>query len=460
VIGRPTLSPTQINSDLLRFVLKTPRRFWVSSGTFFSICVVGMLAIGLEIYYGLQVMGYNNTVYWAVPITNFIFWVGLSQAGIMVTSILRLTRAEWRRPITRIADVVSLFALCAAGVFPIIHTGRMWRTAYWIFPYDFTHQLWPNVRSALIWDPAAIVTYMAGTVISIYIDLMPDMAVSRDYASGWRRTLYGMLSLGWRGTARQWRMQTAIARMLPAFMLPVFIFVHSIVSWDLAMALVPGWHSTIFAPYFIMDAIHSGVAAVTTAVIALMWLLRARDYIRPEHLDCLGRVLTATACGWLFFNLIEMYFDLFQRDPLDIAIWQLRMFTGPYKELFIVYFFAGFVVPIPLLLWKRTRRSAGWLFTASLLINIALWIERYFLVVTPLSYKQGFTFMWTSGFYWHPVDYMITLAGFALVALGVILFAKIFPIISPWNIKTGQVLMRQVQIGRVRVAAAMREEKG
>ncbi len=393
-------------------------------------------------------------------ITNFIFWVGLSQAGIMVTSILRLTRAEWRRPITRIADVVSLFALCVAGVFPIIHTGRMWRTLYWILPYDFTRQVWPNIRSALIWDPAAIVTYMVGTVISIYVDLVPDMALARDYASGWRRTVYGWLSLGWRGTSRQWRMHVMASRLLPAFMLPVFIFVHSIVSWDLAMAIVPGWHTTIFAPYFIMDAIHSGVAAVTTMVIALMWLLRLKNYIRPEHLDCLGRCLIATAIGWLFFNVVEMYFDLFDKDPLELAIWQLRMLTGPYKELFICYFMAGFVVPLPLLLWRRTRRNPVGLFVASALINVALWIERYFLVVTPLSYKEGFTFMWTSNYTWHPVEYLLTLAGFATVIMGVVLFAKVLPIVSPWNVKQGQVLSREVRVGRTWVAAAMRAERG
>jgi molybdopterin-containing oxidoreductase family membrane subunit len=459
MIARPLIGASEVNSDLLAFVLKRTRRFYVVSGPLLVICLLGALSIGLMIWYGLQLLGYNNTVYWAVPITNFIFWVGLSQAGIMVTSILRLTRAEWRRPITRIADVVSLFALCAAGIYPIIHTGRMWRTAYWIFPYDFTHQVWPNIRSALIWDPAAIVTYMVGTLISIYLDLLPDLAVARDYSSGWKRSMYGLLSLGWRGTTRQWRLHVKASHLLPAFMLPVFIFVHSIVSWDLAMAIVPGWHTTIFAPYFIMDAIHSGVAAVTTTVIGLMWLLKLQDYIRKEHLDCLSRCLVATASGWLFFNLVEMYFDLFSRDPLEVAIWNLRLLVGPYMPLFICYFFAGFVVPIPLLLWDRTRRDPLWLFIASALINVALWIERYFLVVTPLSYKEGFTFMWTSSYTWHPVEYLITLAGFATVILGVVLFAKLFPIVSPWNLKQGQILKRELRIGRARVAAAMRAEK-
>jgi molybdopterin-containing oxidoreductase family membrane subunit len=460
MIARPVLNPAGIDADLLTFTVKKQRRFWLAAGPLAMVCLLGAVLIGLMYVFGLQLLGYNNTVYWAVPITNFIFWVGLSQAGIMVTSILRLSRAEWRRPITRIADVVSLFALGAAGIYPIIHTGRMWRTAYWILPYDFTHQVWPNIRSALIWDPAAIVTYLVGTVISIYLDLLPDLVVARDYSTGWKRSLYGLLSLGWRGTSRQWRMHVLASRLLPAFMLPVFIFVHSIVSWDLAMAIVPGWHTTIFAPYFIMDAIHSGVAAVTTAVIGLVWLLKLRDYVRPEHLDCLGRCLLATACGWLFFNVVEMYFDLFARDPLDLAIWKLRLLVGPYTPLFICYICAGFVLPVPLLLWRRARRSAGWLFAISALINVALWIERYFLVVTPLSYKEPFTFMWTSSYTWHPVEYLITLAGFAMVALGLLVFAKLFPIVSPWNVKQGQVLRRELLIGRARVFAAMRAEKG
>ena len=284
--------------------------------------------------------------------------------------------------------------------------------------------------------------------------------MARDYSTGWRHAFYNALSMGWSGTTRQWKVHTIASRLLAAFMLPVFILIHSIVSWDLAMAIVPGWHSTIFAPYFIMDAIHSGVAAVTTTMVGLYWLLgaRARSYIRKEHFDALGRILIATACDWLFFNLIDFFFDVFSSDPLSIAIWGLRTLTGPYKALFICYFFAGFVVPLPLLFFGKLRRNPAVLFVASLLINVALWIERYFLVVTPLSYKRGFTFMWTTNYNWHATEYLITLAAWATVPLGVILFAKFFPIISPWNLKQGQVVKRELRIGRVRVPAAARVE--
>ena len=456
--NRPYLSPVQINGDLLQFVLKTPKRFWYVALPLGVLAMLGALGTALIVVFGQQVQGYNNTVYWAVPITNFIFWVGMSQAGILVTALLRLCRAEWRRPVTRISDSVSFFALVAAAVFPIIHTGRPWRTLYWVFPYDFTRQVWPNVRSALIWDPAAIVTYMIGTLFSIYLDLIPDMAIAREYASGWKRSFYNVLSLGWYGSEKQWKVHHIASLLIPSFLLPTFILIHSIVSWDLAMAIVPEWHDTLFAPYFIMDAIHSGVAAVATILVGMYWLLGVRGYIRKEHLDGVGRVLVATAAGWLCFNMIDFFMALFSRDPLATSIWELRTFTGPYEPLFMVYFFCGFLVPLPLLMVPKWRQTPALLFIASLLINVALWIERYFLVVTPLSFKGDFTFMWTTSYDWHATEYLITIGGFGLMAFGVVLFAKFFPIVPPWNMKGGQVVRRELAIGRARVAAALRTE--
>src|SRR5437588_3926172 len=210
------LAPSQINTDLLRFVLRTPRWFWVAAGACGLLVGSAVVTEAVMIVVGLQIMGLTNVQYWAVLITNFIFWVGISHAGVMISAILRLTHAEWRRPITRCAEVLAIFALLTAALFPLIHTGRVWRTGYWAFPYDFTRGVWPDIRSALIWDPSAIVTYLTGTVLFVYSDLLPDLANARDRSAGVRRRVYAILSLGFRGTVRQWRLQTIAGILLSA----------------------------------------------------------------------------------------------------------------------------------------------------------------------------------------------------------------------------------------------------
>ena len=258
--ARRDLPLPRIDRDLLRFALRRPPRwFWWSALVLGALLGAAVLAEAAMVVVGLQLLGLTNTVYWAVLIANFIFWVGISHAGVMISAILRLTRAEWRRPITRSAEVLAVFALTTAGLFPLIHTGRVWRTIYWIFPYDFARDVWPGVRSPLVWDPAAIVTYLTATILFVYVGLIPDLAVARDRAADRRRAVYGALALGFRGTTRQWRIQAVAGQLLPALILPVFVSVHSIVSFDFSMAIVPGWHSTVFAPYFVIGAVWSGV---------------------------------------------------------------------------------------------------------------------------------------------------------------------------------------------------------
>jgi polysulfide reductase-like protein len=208
------LSASRINDDLLRFVLgnRSPGWFWITLGVCLVLLLGGLAATSGLVLDGLQLLGLNDNVYWAIFIANFIFGVGMSHAGVMISAILRLTRAEWRRPITRSAEMLAVFSLITAAIFPIIHTGRLWRTAYWVFPYDFSRNVWPDVRSALIWDPSAIVTYLLGTLLFVYVDVIPDAAVARDRARGLRQRVYAVLALGFRGTSRQWRLQEAAGR--------------------------------------------------------------------------------------------------------------------------------------------------------------------------------------------------------------------------------------------------------
>src|SRR5919197_992963 len=229
---RRDLPPAKVNQDLLQFPLHTPPWFWIAAPALGLVVAAGVVTFGLMMHVGLQILGYTNTVYWSVLITNFVFWVGISHAGVMISAILRLSQAEWRRPVTRAAEVLTVFALATAALFPLIHTGRLWRTMYWVFPYDFWRGIWPNVRSPLVWDPSAVFTYLFGSSLFVYVALLPDLAVARDRATDWRRRLYGLLALGFRGSTRQWRLQTLAGVLLSALILPVFVSVHSIVSWD------------------------------------------------------------------------------------------------------------------------------------------------------------------------------------------------------------------------------------
>jgi molybdopterin-containing oxidoreductase family membrane subunit len=454
---RAELSPTQINNDLLRFPLHTPKWFWFAFLILGGLVAAGLLAFGIMMIFGLGLLGYNNTVFWAILITNFVFWVGISHAGVMISAILRLSQAEWRRPVTRAAEVLTVFALATAALFPLIHLGRPWRMIYWFLPYDFARGIFPDVRSALIWDPSAIFTYLTGSSLFVFVALIPDLAVARDRTTGWRHTFYRTLAMGFNGSARQWRFQTIAGILLSALILPVFVSVHSIVSFDFAMAILPGWHATVFAPYFVIGAVHSGVSAVATLMVILRKVFSLHDYITPDHFDALGRLLVVVSTAWLYFFLMDFYFGLFNQEPTEVAIWELRMFTPYWNVLFVIFMFASYLIPVPIWLFRKFRRNIAIMFWTSILVNIGMWLERYILIVPPLSFKQPFTFTWQNPYQPQPIEWVLTLFSFALVTTGILLFAKIFPIIPLFDIKEGQILKREARIGRARVPAVIRE---
>ena len=263
--------------------------------------------------------------------------------------------------------------------------------------------------------------------------------------------------MGFHGSKRQWRLQAIAGILLSALILPIFVSVHSIVSWDFAMAILPGWHSTVFPPYFVIGAVHSGVSAVATVMASLRRVFHLEDYITPDHFDALGRLLVAVATAWLFFFLMDFYFGIFRRDPTEVAVWQLRLFTPPYSTLFPIFLLTAYVIPVPIWLFRRFRRNIGMMFWTSLLVNVGMWLERYILIVPPQSFKEPFTYLWVPPYVPQPPEYILTLAGFGLVSFGFLIFAKIFPIIPLYDIKEGQVLKHEIRIGRVRVPAIFRE---
>ncbi len=448
---RVQLSDAQINRELLSGVLHTPLWFWGLVLLLGAVVCAGVVAAGYMIYNGIGVTGLNRPVFWGFMITNFVFWVGISHAGVMISAILRLTQAEWRRPVTRAAEVLTIFALSTAALFPLIHTGRPWRAMYWVFPYDFSRGIWPNVRSPLIWDPSAIFTYLTGTILFVFIALVPDLGMIRDRTTGWRHKLYSVLSLGWEGNPRQWRLQAVAGILLSALILPVFVSVHSIVSWDFGMAIaVETWHATVFAPYFVIGAVHSGVSAVVTIMALLLWIFKLKNYIRPDHFDALGRLLVVVATAWLYFYVLDFFFGMYALEPQEIANRTLIMFQWPMSFMFVLFALASYFIPIPLWMSRKNRRNVTLMFWSSILVNIGMWMERFQIIVPGLMRKQAFTFTWAS---YSPqvVEIVLVTASFALVGFGLLMFSKFFPLIPAWEQKEGQLLKDEVQVGRAKV---------
>ena len=448
----------QINRDLLSGVLATPR-WWPAAVLLLTIIfLTGIGAFGYMLNKGVGVTGLNRPVFWGFYMVNFVFWIGISHAGIMISAILRLTQAEWRRPVTRAAEVLTVFSLTAALMAaPLVHVGRPWRADLWVFPYDFARGIWINIRSPFIWDPSAVMTYLTASTLFVLVALLPDMAIIRDRSTGLRRTIYSFLCLGWRGNPRQWKLQAIAGILLSALVLPVFVSVHSIVSWDFAVQIGPeGWHSTIFAPYFIIGAIHSGVSAVATVMIMMVWLWGWGKYITRDHMDAIGRLLIVVATTWFFFFFLEWVFALYANEAPETAMRDLQIFQWPWNGLFAVFLLTAFFIPVPMWLFRNVRRSFFWMFVTTILVNIGMWLERFLIIVPGLMRRTEFIFDWGS---YRPsiIEMLMVAMTFAWVMLGMLLFSKFFPLIPLFDIKEGMVGRDEIKIGRRKVPASIRE---
>ena len=455
---RVQVPDSEINRELLSGVETHPKWFFLTVAILALIVATAGGALGWMINQGLGVTGLNRPVMWGFFIANFVFWVGISHAGVMISSILRLSQAEWRRPVTRAAEVLTIFSLMTAALFPLMHAGRPWRIAYWIFPYDFARGIWPNVRSPLVWDPSAIFTYLTGATLFVFIALIPDLAVMRDRSTGVRKQIYGFLSLGFRGTPRQWRLQAIAGILLSALILPVFVSVHSIVSWDFGMAIsVASWHTTVMAPYFVIGAVHSGVSAVVTMMALLRWVFKWDNYIRPEHFDGLARLLVVVGTAWFYFFILEFLFGLYSQESSEVTLRNMLLYEWPWNFMFIIFLVTSYFIPIPMWLFRGVRRNILLMFLTSILVNIGMWLERFLIIIPGLMRKQEFTFVWAN---YRPsvVEILLVVGSFAFVAMMVLLFSKVFPLIPLFDQKEGKVLEATTRIGRRNVPSIVREE--
>ncbi|MSQ08478.1 MAG: molybdopterin oxidoreductase [Dehalococcoidia bacterium] len=455
---RRVIDQVHTNRVLLNGQLATPK-WWLPTVTLLGLfVVVGWVLIGFMLNKGLGVTGLNRPVFWGVMIVTFVFWVGISHAGIMISAILRLTQAEWRRPVTRTAELLTVCSLLTALLFPAMQDGRVWRD-YWMMPMDWARGVWPNPRSPLIWDPFAIGTYLTGATLFLYVALLPDLGNLRDRTKGVMHVFYSVLALGWRGNPRQWKLQTVGGILLSALMLPIFVSVHSVVSWDFAVTPgVEGWHSTIFAPYFVIGAVHSGVSAVVTVMALMRWLWKWDDFIRPEHFDALARLLIVVATGWLGFTFLELIFAVYSQEGQEVALREMQIFTWPWNAWFIVFLLTGYFIPVGMWLFKSVRNNIALMFWTSILVNVGMWLERYFIVVGGLSRKTPLVNSWAT---YRPSAYewAIMAWSFAWVSFLLLLFARFFPLVPLFEQKESQTFSAEIKIGRARVPAVLREQE-
>lgn len=453
------LTQPEVNDILLKDVLGMPKWWLPTVSVLLLVFLAGAASFGYMLNKGVGVTGLNRPVMWGFFMVNFVFWIGISHAGIMISAILRLTQAEWRRPVTRAAEVLTVFSLTSALMAaPLVHVGRPWRAAVWVFPYDFERGVWPNIRSAFVWDPSAVMTYLTASTLFVIIALLPDLAVIRDRTTGLAHKIYSILCLGWRGTPRQWKLQAVAGILLSALVLPVFVSVHSIVSWDFAVQIgVEGWHSTIFAPYFIIGAIHSGVSAVATIMVLMIWLYKWQKVMTPDHLDAIGRLLIIVATIWFFAFFLEWVFALYTLEDPEIALRELQVFKMPWMALFIVFLITAYFFPVPMWMFKKFRRSLPWMFVTTISVNIGMWLERFLIIVPGLASRQPFTFSWGT---YHPsmIEILMVAATFAWVMFGMLAFAKVFPLVPLFDIKEGMVGgPHKIKIGRKEIPASIRE---
>ena len=407
-------------------------------------------AWGYMILTGMGVAGLRRPNYWGLFLVNFVFWIGISHAGTFVSAILRVFKAEFRRPFTRAAELMTTFGLAAAGMYPFIHLGRVWRV-YWIIPYPNQRTLWPNFRSPILWDMIAITTYLICSTLYLYLPLIPDLAMARDRSGGWKRTIYKYLSFGWRGTEREWKNLHAAINIFAFAIIPVMFSVHTIVSWDFAATRTIGWHTTIFGPFFIVGAILSGVSAVTMVMIILRSTMKNMKYfIRKEHLDALGKLILVFSFAWVYFFFNEFFLEWYGGELAHHHLMDYLM-KGELAPLWWSMLFLNGGLPALTLWSKKIRRSPAAMIIVTLLINIGMYLERY-VIVTGMPSRQRMPFDW--GFF-RPslVEISITLGSFCMFIFLYMVMSRLIPLIPVWEVKEGQVAHTLRKVGKAHVSS-------
>jgi Ni/Fe-hydrogenase subunit HybB-like protein len=440
-----------VNNDLTSNVTKFSWKWFAVLGFFATILGWATLCFAYQLYEGIGVYGNTDPVYWGIPIINFVFWAGVALSGTMISAILRLLHAGWRRSLTRMTETLTVCALAVAGTFPLIHIGRNW-CFYWMVPYPNERQLWPDYRSPLIWDATALSVYLVTSVLFWYGGLMGDFATLRDRTVGIPRILYTALALGWRGTDREWRRLKGLFIILTVMIIPVFVSLHTIVGYDFGMSLVPGWHENIFAPYFVCGALYSGCGAVLIIMFFVRKAYHLEKYILPQQFDNIAKIQFLISLLWFCFFAGDAWTD-WSTGNLNYYNWVNFMFHG-YHWVLITLIFFGIVVPYSLLWNKKWRRTPWLMMLMGISVNIAMFSERITVVVPPSQHNwltwHNYTPTW--------VDISITAGAVGLFGFLYTLLAKFIPLVSLWEYKEGEHSEHMEKVGGTEIPVTVREE--
>ncbi|MGH7615910.1 MAG: NrfD/PsrC family molybdoenzyme membrane anchor subunit, partial [Gemmatimonadaceae bacterium] len=408
------------------------RTWW----TLFVLSVLGtgmfVFSIGWTFAKGIGAWGNNIPVAWAFAITNFVWWIGIGHAGTFISAFLLLLNQHWRSSINRIAEAMTIFALMQAGLFPVLHLGRPW-FFYWLVPYPATMGVWPNFKSALPWDIAAVTTYLTVSLVFWYAGLIPDLATARDhFTSRVARRVYGVFALGWRGSSVEWRQHRVAMVLLAALATPLVVSVHSVVSLDFSISQLPGWHSTIFPPYFVVGAIYSGFAMVLLLVLPLRRAYRLEHVITKRHLDAMAKLTLVMGLLLTYSYVIELFLAWYAHDPHERFIQLIERPFGTYAVIYWLMILCNVVTP-QLLWWKRCRTSVPVLYLAGAMILVGMWLERFIIIVTSLHRD----FLASSWHFYRPtwVDFGLLGGSIAFFGMLFLLFVRFVPFVGISEVK-------------------------
>ncbi len=418
-----------VTEKISALVLKnpiTPR--WLMAVAFTgTLMIVMLLAITLTLLFGVGLWGNNQPVGWAFGIINFVWWIGIGHAGTLISAILLLLHQNWRTSINRYAEAMTLFAVIQAGMFPVLHIGRH-QYAYWLFPVPNSMALWPQLRSPLMWDVFAVSTYLIVSTLFWYVGLIPDLATLRDRAKNRASKIaYGVAALGWRGSALHWRRYTMLSLLLAGLSTPLVVSVHTVVSWDFSFGIVPGWHSTIFPPYFVAGALFGGFAMTLILAIPLRAICNLRDLITMRHLESMAKLMLASGLVVFYGYIMEVFFGYYSGNRYEnVMTFANRMF-GPYAWAYWSLILCNGLIP-QLLWWRSMRTNIAVLFMIAVVVSIGMWLERFVIIVTSLS----FDFLPSSWSTYHPTitDLSIFIGTMGFFATLFLLFVRVLPVIS------------------------------
>ena len=420
-----------VNDDVVNSIVVTGRNYYITLAIAVAVWIGCFLFPWFyQLNYGIGAAGMNHPTVWGTYLASFVFWIGLSHSGTLLSCVLHITNSEWRKAMYRSAEAMTLFSLMVAAMMVMVHVGRPW-FIHWAVPYPNQMELWPNFRSPLMFDVMAITTYVTGSMIFIYMGSIPDFAAVRDRTEGWRHHMYVLLSLGWRGTDREWHRLGWAYTFLAVLIIPLAVSVHSIVSWDFAMSTVPGLHQTIFAPYFVVGAIYSGTAGIVTVMFLLRKYMGFEHFITKLHFDNLGKLLLVLSLIWTYINVLELFTGWYSGTSTEYEQLKYKLF-GYYAPLYWEMILFCAAAPL-LLISKKFRTSFVPMLILSIAINIGMYTERFLIIATTLS-RQYLPETWRV-YVPSLVELSILVGSVAMFTTLFLIFVKVFPSVSIYEVK-------------------------